>query len=175
MGDRSRQGADRNNKRLNVYINLFLIFVLSSIVWQDFRCRKMYLVSVIFLYLFLVLKLVRMPFIDWYFISLNFIFSCIIAILIFLYCLLSSWKNFWQKIQSSIGLGELLILPLFIVFYSFANYITFLTVSFIISLLFSMISKNKIVPVAGIQGLLMIPVLILDMFEIWNPLDDLIL
>ena len=154
-------------------INFCLIFVLSSIVWQDFKYRKIYLAGIILMYLLLAVKLVKMPHIDWEFLLLNVILICIISISVILFFLFRG--NFWQRIRASIGLGDILLLPLFIICFSFVNLLIFLIVSSIIAILFGIISKKKEIPLAGIQSLLMMPILVLEMFKIWNPLYDIIL
>ncbi|HBL77413.1 MAG: hypothetical protein A2W90_21410 [Bacteroidetes bacterium GWF2_42_66] len=79
--------------------------------------------------------------------------------MLFIYYLFRYKTGAFHKIRSSIGSGDVLIIPLFIFSFSPFNFIVFYMISLILSLIFSLtinfFRKNTTIPLAGIQAIVL--------------------
>ncbi len=138
---------------------ILTLFTVSTFLWifyQDMRSREIYLLSYLVLYvLFIIHFLVR-----------NFVFlhsSIIINIwivfavysLLAIYYVLKYKRLVFKKLKSAIGMGDILMLPAFIFFFSPINFIIIYILSLLIALVYSAVNYRSgivTIPLAGIQA-----------------------
>lgn len=150
------------------------------ITWQDIKYRKVYLYSYLMIYALYGIRfmLFKHPPMDavW----INLLVTGILVVTLLLYYLLRYGFKTGNKIKSSIGIGDLLLIPVLTASFSPGNFVLFLIISFIIALSYGIISRlaskrDLTIPLAGIQSLLLAILLILESAGLWNPWNDLIL
>ncbi len=150
------------------------------ITWQDIKYRKVYLYSYLMIYALYGIRfmLFKHPPMD--VVWINLLVTGILVVTLLLYYLLRYGFKTGNKIKSSIGIGDLLLIPVLTASFSPGNFVLFLIISFIIALSYGIISRSAskrdlTIPLAGIQSLLLAIVLILECAGLWNSWNDLIL
>lgn len=151
---------------------LLLCFSLIFITYQDFKERKTYLIN-------LLITLILISFYHYlnsysihsylYTILLNICFLAIIFLILYLYTIFKLKKSFLK----SIGLGDIFFFIILAVgFPTFTFLIIFsssLVFSFILFIFLKPRLTNKTVPLAGLQSLFLVIILLLNnIFEVLN-------
>jgi len=162
-----------------IFLNVILILFLFIIVYQDFRYQA---VSWIFFPAGFVLTFLISVKIAGYAdilsnLLMNNLFIFFQLGVIFLYFRIR-FKNTLNIFKNVIGIGDILFLIMISPLFSIINFIFF----FIVSLLFTLIVfivlkalkiyKNSRVPLAGLQSLFLIIVLVIQIFSKFNLLND---
>lgn len=162
------------------WITLFLFLGYGWITWQDFKLREVYLISYILIWGLLTTKFIFLKSIDLGVVKVNCaILGIVLSSLVFYY-LLRYGLNFLERLKTGIGFGDILLLPVLITSFSPFNFVLFLVVSLLISLIYwtvnqLLISKEPTVPLAGIQTLLLNLIIIMELTGYFNSYIDLVL
>jgi|GEM_PF-1749126 len=157
------------------------ILITADFCWiclQDFKFRQIYLANYLILYL-LYLGLITFGNFEIkpYHIILNVHISLIIASMLFVYFLIRYKTKAFQKIKSSVGWGDIMMLPAFIISFSVFNFVIVYMVSLVLSLLYSLTDiSNKeeaTIPFAGIQAAVLAICFILHVTGIADMQNDI--
>lgn len=152
-------------------LKLFVALLLICIAYEDFKHR---LVKLIYYILFTVVLLI----LRFEIISLEDFFIFFGMNLAYLLLLLSmsllTLYLFYRKVTNPlayIGLGDLILLFTFCLWFETINFVIFNTISLIIALVvhaslsrFNFYNKHKTIPLAGIQSICFFGVFIIDLF-----------
>ena len=140
-----------------------LLLVISSlaffwIAWQDFKAKNVLVFSFFIVYVFIGLYIWKytFPLVENVYINLaviGFMFSTV-----GLYYIVRYGLNFHKRLSNSIGLGDLLMLPLIVFVFNPLGFVGFLIISFVASIFYWWILKvfkkrESLIPLAGIQSL----------------------
>ena len=150
------------------------------ITWQDIKYRKVYLYSYLMIYALYGIRfmLFKHPPLD--VVWINLLVTGILVVTLLLYYLLRYGFKTGNKIKSSIGMGDLLLIPVLAASFSPGNFVLFLIISFVIALSYGIIirlirKRDITIPLAGIQSLLLSFLLTFEHISLWDPWNDLIL
>ena len=160
--------------------DLLLTGGLLWIAWQDFKYRKVYLSSYLMIYALYGIRFMFFKHPPMDVVWINLLVTGILVVTLLLYYLLRYGLKTGNKVKSSIGMGDLLLIPVLTASFSPGNFVLFLIVSYIIALSYGIIirlirKRDITIPLAGIQSLLLAIVLILESAGLWNSWNDLIL
>lgn len=158
---------------METVILLFIVICLGSIVWQDFKHREVYLINYFILYIFYAIYyFVGDSEISLWTVIINSCISLAVASMLIMYYLLRYNRQAFKKIKSSIGWGDILIIPLFIFNFSPSNFTLIYLASLVISLSYAQIANcNRelfFIPLAGIQSAIIVCCIILDYSGLFN-------
>ncbi len=156
---------------------LFIVISLGGIVWQDFKYREVYLINYFILYiLYTIYFLVGNSEINLRAVIINSCVSTTVASMLVMYYLLKYNRQAFKKIKSSIGWGDILIIPLFVFNFSPSNFILIYLTSLIVSLFYALLAncnkKSFPVPLAGIQSVIIMCCIILDYTGLFHMQTD---
>jgi hypothetical protein len=162
---------------LILQISIMVTYV--SISYQDFKAREVSLLTFCILYLFLITS----NFFDRFSLSLdniliNLFVTMAVTSLLFSYYIIKYGDKYVSQLKSSIGLGDVLMIPAFLLSFSPFNMILVFILTLLLSLLYHLIIKFKdstteTIPLAGIQSLILSIILITDTLEYFNMKVDL--
>lgn len=150
--------------------HILLIVVFLFICYQDFRSREVYLLAYILLYGIYAGAIITNSFpVNIDFIVINICLFTTVISLLFMYYIIRYSSNANLKLRTSIGLGDVLLLPAFVISFSPGNLIVILVLSLIVSLAYHAIwgtndGSKKTIPLAGIQSFIFSVILTADSF-----------
>lgn len=153
---------------------ILLVIIYLLICYQDFKSREVYLLAYIVLYGIYAGAIIAssLP-VNIDFVIINSCLLIAVTSLLFMYYVVRYSTFAIIKLRASIGLGDVLLLPAFVISFSPGNLILVFVFSLIISLVyhaFKVIRPDgiKTIPLAGIQSFLLSVILIADFFEVCN-------
>lgn len=151
---------------------VFLVVVYLFICYQDFQFREVYLLAYIVLYGIYAGAIITssLP-VNIDFVIINSCLLIAVTSLLIIYYVVKYSSYAVIKLRTSIGMGDVLLLPAFVLSFSPGNLIIVFVSSLIISLVyhaFKVIRPDgiKTIPLAGIQSFLFSVILIADFFGI---------
>lgn len=164
---------------MGIWITLFLFLGYGWITWQDFKSREVYLISYILIWGLLVIKFIFLKSFDLETVKVNGAILGIVLSLLVSYYLLRYGLNFMERLKTGIGFGDILILPVLVANFSTFNFVLFLIVSLLISLIYWGVNqlstpKEPTVPLAGIQALLLNLIIIMELTGVFDSYMDLV-
>jgi hypothetical protein len=114
-----------------------------------------------------------------YSIIFNLIFLTSVTSTTLIYYMLRYGGKSFDRLKQSIGLGDILLIPFWIVSFSPANFIVLLTASFLLSLvgyaiMYLRTAEKITIPLAGIQSVIMVGCWVLHLFNKFDFQHDLI-
>lgn len=145
---------------------ILLLIAYLSICYQDFKSREVYLFTYLVLYvLFVCTILTNQLFLNIDFIIINSCILVAVTCLLLMYYYLKYQHATVNRLKASVGWGDVLMLPAFIVSFSPVNLIVVFILSLLLSLTFHLISNSrssskKTIPLAGIQSMVLSVLLI---------------
>lgn len=155
---------------MSVLFSILLLITYLSICYQDFKAREVYLLTYAVLYgIFLIAKLSNRFALNIDFIIIDTCILVAVICLLLMYYLLRYQDATVIRLKASVGWGDVLMLPAFIICFSPGNLIVVFVLSLILSLIFYLISNSrssraKTIPLAGIQSLVLSILLCADFF-----------
>ena len=147
---------------------IVLLITYLSICYQDFKTREVYLITYAILYgIFLIAILTNRFAMNIDFIIINACVLVAVICLLLMYYILRYQDATVIRLKASVGWGDILMLPSFIVCFSPANMIVVFVISLVLSLIFYVVSNSKsssikTIPLAGIQSLVLSVLLCAD-------------
>lgn len=143
---------------MEVFLILLLSFVFFWIAWQDFKNRNVLLISfmigygVLGVYFGFYQKPVQGH------VLMNLSITGFIGSITGMYYLIKYGQGFAKRIKTSIGLGDMMMLPILVFYFQPGGFVRFLIISFLVSILYWWITKvslgkDVLIPLAGIQSL----------------------
>ncbi|MDD4190888.1 MAG: hypothetical protein PHI28_06140 [Mangrovibacterium sp.] len=163
---------------MKILIDILLLGGFSWIAWQDFKCRKVYLLSFLPVFVLLAIKFIfhQSPSAD--LIWLNLAVMATLATGLVFYYTFRYGRGFAGVLAQSVGLGDLLLIPVLLTGFSTGNFILLLIISFVVAFSYGIVSKmsgkkETTIPLAGIQSLLLSIALILEYVGLLDPWNDL--
>ena len=146
---------------MSAALKVLLLITYLSICYQDFKAREVYLLAYLILYGLLLLAVLKTR----VFLNIDFfiINSCIlfaVTCILVMYYLIRYPHSTLSKLKTSVGWGDVLMLPAFIVSFSPVNLIVVFILSLVLSLIYYVVSNTcssrvKTIPLAGIQSLVL--------------------
>jgi len=146
---------------MSAIISILLLITYLSICYQDFKAREVYLFTYAILYgIFLIAVLTNRFPLNIDFIIINTCIWIAVICLLLMYYILRYQDTTVIRLKASVGWGDILMLPAFIVCFSPGNLIVVFVLSLVLSLIFYLISNSrssrvKTIPLAGIQSLIL--------------------
>ena len=140
---------------------IVLLITYLSICYQDFKTREVYLITYAILYgIFLIAILTNRFALNIDFIIINACVLVAVICLLLMYYILRYQDATVIRLKASVGWGDVLMLPSFIVCFSPGNLIFVFVISLVLSLIFYVVSNSKsssikTIPLAGIQSLVL--------------------
>lgn len=141
---------------------LFLILItFLSICYQDFKVREVYLLTYFLLYFLIFMDgLISRVFLNIDFIIINSCMLIAVSCLLLMYYLIRYGKVSLSKLKASVGWGDILMVPVFVVSFSPANMIFVFIFTLVLSLVYHVVSNfrslnDATIPLAGIQSLVL--------------------
>src|ERR1035437_8439102 len=140
---------------------VLLLITYLSICYQDFNIREVYLLNYLILYgLYLIAILTNRILLNFDFIIINSCILIAVICLLLIYYLVVYSHFAVSKLKASIGWGDVLILPAFVINFSPVNIIVVFIFSLLISLIYYLFNnfqklRIKTIPLAGIQSLVL--------------------
>jgi hypothetical protein len=161
-----------------VVLTVFITANFLGICWQDFKSRQIYLANYLVLYLLYLVSVIFGIFtVKPDNIILNMHLSLIILSMLFMYYLIRYKTEAFRRIKSSIGVGDVMMLPVFMISFSVFNFVAVYMISLIISLVYSLgtvsFKRNSTVPFAGIQAIILTVCYILHVTGITDMQNDI--
>jgi hypothetical protein len=147
---------------------VLMLITYLSICYQDLKTREVYLLTYIVLYgLLLMTLLTNQIFFNIDFIIINSCILIVVTCLLIMYYLIKYQHTSFSKLKASVGWGDVLMLPAFVINFSPANLIVIFILSLLISIIYHVIDtlwslSIKTIPLAGIQSLVLSIVMIAD-------------
>lgn len=153
--------------------------VLCIVTWQDFKYRTIHWVLVVIL----IAALISREMIEntWYYLGQNFLLNNLfLGIQLTLLSVYFSLKNkkVTNILDKQIGLGDILFLLAISVSFSLLNYVVFLLLGLLFTLLAYAVlltvrkSANKQIPLAGLLSMVFVVCIVLDEISWLNLSDD---
>ncbi len=145
---------------MKVFLILFLSLTFFWIAWQDLKHRNVLVISFIICYLLagIFLNLYKKP--NWNDILFNLAIVGFMVSFTGIYYILRYRLKFIERLKRSIGLGDMAMVPILVLYFGSYGFLLFLLISFSLCLLYWVLAqKNQLIPLAGIQSL-MLPVLL---------------
>ena len=155
---------------MSVLFPILLLIIYLSICYQDFKAREVYLLTYTVLYgVFLIAILTNRFALNIDFIIINTCILAAVICLLLMYYILRYQDATVIRLKASVGWGDVLMLPAFIVCFSPGNLILVFVLSLVLSLIFYVVSNSrssrvKTIPLAGIQALVLSVLLCADFF-----------
>lgn len=155
---------------MSVLFPILLLIIYLSICYQDFKAREVYLLTYTVLYgVFLIAILTNRFALNIDFIIINTCILAAVICLLLMYYILRYHDATVIRLKASVGWGDVLMLPAFIVCFSPGNLILVFILSLVLSLIFYVVSNSrssrvKTIPLAGIQSLVLSVLLCADFF-----------
>lgn len=146
---------------MSAIVPILLLVTYLSICYQDFKAGEVYLITYAILYsLFLLAVLTNRIFLNTDFIIINTCIWVAVICLLLMYYILRYQNATVIRLKASVGWGDVLMLPAFIVCFSPGNLIVVFVLSLVLSLIFYAVSNSrsshiKTIPLAGIQALVL--------------------
>ncbi len=149
---------------MEVFLIVLLSVIFFWIAWQDLKSKNVFLASFLIGYIVIGVFLGFFQQLVIEDILMNLAIVGFMSSIVGIYYILRYRQKFVSRINSSIGLGDLLMLPFLILYFAPYGFVLFLIISFLVSILYWMVlktlsGKEVLIPLAGIQSLL-IPVLL---------------
>lgn len=157
---------------------VLIVFTYLSICYQDFKVREVYLLTYLVLYTLLVIILtVKREYINVDYFLINFCILISVSSMLLIYYLVRYGLGFRHKIKSSVGWGDVLMLPAFIISFPPVNMILIFYLSLLVALIYHLIGNyrqinRKTIPLAGIQSLVLASIIIADYLKLVNIHSD---
>ena len=149
---------------MGVFLILFLSLAFFWIAWQDLKHRNVLVISFIICYLLtgIFLSLYQKP--NWDNVLLNLAIVGFMVSFTGIYYILRYRLKFIERLKRSIGLGDIAMVPFLVLYFGPYGLLLFLVISFSLCLFYWVLAKkgqgkSLLVPLAGIQSL-MLPVLL---------------
>ncbi len=161
-----------------IILNILILVNYVIIACQDFKDREVSVLNYFSLYILLsTATYINRHSLNFNFIIINSLVLSAVTSLLLTYYLIKYKKKSFFKLKSSIGLGDVLMIPAFIVSFSPFNMIVVIIISLIISLLYNLIINFrqiilKTIPLAGILSLMLSLLLIADLLGLINTKND---
>lgn len=155
---------------MSVLFSILILVTYLSICYQDFKHREVYLFTYAVLYsIFLIAILTNRFPLNIDFIIINTCILVAVICLLLIYYLLRYQDATVIRLKASVGWGDILMLPAFVVCFSPGNLIVVFILSLVLSLIFFVVSNSrpsrvKTIPLAGIQSLVLSVLLFADFF-----------
>jgi hypothetical protein len=146
---------------MSVLFPILLLIAYLSICYQDFKAREVYLLTYAVLYgVFLISILSNRFALNIDFVIINTCILVAVICLLLVYYILRYQDTTVIRLKASVGWGDVLMLPAFIVCFSPGNLIVVFIFSLVLSLAFYVVSNSrssrvKTIPLAGIQALVL--------------------
>ena len=163
---------------MSAVIIILILVNYTSICYQDFKSREVYLANYISLYLLYIFL--------FYASELQIITETILLNTCIVFATVSLLATYYllryriialKKIKSSIGIGDLLIIPVFIISFTPFNFILIYIISLLASLTYFVVAgyykKEITIPLAGIQSVILAVCLVLNYTGIVNLHTDI--
>ena len=153
---------------MSVLFSILILVAYLSICYQDFKYREVYLLTYAVLYgIFLIAILTNRFPLNIDFIIINTCILVAVICLLLMYYLLRYQDATVIRLKASVGWGDILMLPAFVVCFSPGNLIVVFILSLVLSLIFFVVSNSrpssvKTIPLAGIQSLVLSVLLCAD-------------
>lgn len=153
---------------MSLILSVLILIAYLSISYQDFKTREVYLLTYLVLYFLVFTAVVTNPG------SLNvdylIINSCMLlasTCLLVAYYLVRYGQASLSRLKASVGWGDVLMLPAFVISFSPVNMIVVFNLSLLAALIYHLICGSRssgvqTIPLAGIQALVLSIVLIAD-------------
>ena len=156
-------------------IDLLLFLCYGWITWQDFKTREVYLISFILLGGLLAIRFIFTKIPDIELVLANCAILGIILSMLVFYYLIRYGLKFLERLKSGMGFGDILMIPVLITCFSPFNFILFLVVSLMISLIYWTFNQMEAtVPLAGIQALLLNLIIIMELIGVFDSYKDFV-
>ena len=146
---------------MSVAFPVLILITFLSICYQDFKEREVYLLTYFILYgLLLIAVLTNRILLNIDFIIINSCILIAVICLLVIYYLLIYSHFAVLKLKASVGWGDVLILPAFVINFSPVIMIVVFIFSLVISLIYYLFNnfqklRIKTIPLAGIQSLVL--------------------
>ena len=163
---------------MSALLPILILFTYWSISFQDFMSREVYLITYFVLYfLFLMAAITKMILLNIDFILINFCILVAVTCMLSMYYLIRYGLMSPSRIKGSLGWGDVLMLPAFVISFSPANLMVVFVLSLLISLIYHTISSFlsesiRTIPLAGIQSLVLSIVLIANLLGLFKMETD---
>lgn len=147
---------------------VLLLITYLSICYQDFKAREVYLLTYFVLYgLFLMAVVTNRILLNIDFIIINSCILVAVTCLLVMYYLVRYRIASLSRLKASVGWGDILMVPAFVVSFSPANLMVVFFLSLVLSLIYHVVtnlrsSSVKTIPLAGIQSLVLSVLLCVD-------------
>jgi hypothetical protein len=147
---------------------VLMLITYLSICYQDFKIREVYLVTYSILYaLFLFAVLTNRIFLNIDFVIVNSCILIAVTCLLVMYYLVRYRQTSLSILRASVGWGDVLMLPAFVINFSPLNLIIVFMLSLLVALIYHVGSnfwsqRDRTIPLAGIQSLVLSVILMAD-------------
>lgn len=146
---------------MSVLFPIVLQITYLSIGYQDFKAREVYLLTYAILYgIFLIAILSNQFALNIDFIIINSCILVAVICLLLMYYIVRYQDKTVIRLKASVGWGDILMLPAFLICFSPGNLIVVFVLTLVLSLFFHVVgylcsSQAKTIPLAGIQSVVL--------------------